>query len=263
MQFIESRANARYKQASRWVHQPRTLRKLEMAVAEGLHPLHELLNWPLLKIKEVWVAEALLNHSEWITLAEQLSMHDGCDVFSVSDAMYWQLSELASGAGPLVFFEVPSAAPLPDQACDVLVLDAVQDPGNVGTLIRTAAAAGLSELWYTEGAAYPWSSKVLRAGMGGHRLVQLRKVQADNLPGWVKDMPVCVTALDNARSIYTLDLKPPTVWVVGSEGAGVSEAWNALATHRVFIPHSPSVESLNVGVACGVCLFEQYRQRLI
>ena len=261
MQFIESKSNPQFKQASRWVHQPRTLRQIQWACAEGLHPLQELLAWPGLLIEQVWIAQSLSQSAQWLALQSQLQARFEVKLFVVSDAMYWQLSELSSGFGPMCFFQIPESTAHPTQACDVLVLDAVQDPGNMGTLIRTAAAAGLTEVWLTEGCTNPWSSKVLRAGMGGHRLVQLRKIEDTQLPDWFSSIPVYATALSEATSLYDMNLQAPCVWVLGSEGAGVSSDWLSKATARVFIPQVGHVESLNVGVACGVCLFEQQRQR--
>ena len=262
MQFIESKSNPGFKQACRWVHQPRSLKQIGWACVEGLHPLQELLQWPQLVIEQVWVAQSLLSKSEWHEVGESLAKHGNCEVFIVPDSMYWQLSELNSGFGPMCFFRVPETTPMPTSACDVLLMDGIQDPGNMGNLIRTAAAAGISEIWLGEGSTNPWSSKVLRAGMGGHRLVQLRKVEIGALPAWAGEIPVYATALDGATSLYDLTLTGPAIWMMGSEGAGVSGTWLSRATQRVIIPQAGEVESLNVAVACGICLFEQHRQRL-
>ena len=261
MQLIQSRDNAMFKQTAKWVRQPRLLKKEGLAAAEGLHLLQELMAWKGLAITQVWVAESLLKHPEWLTLEAELNQRENVQLFSLPDHFYWQLSELQTGFGPLVLFRTPNHSTLPQKAADVVLIDGVQDPGNLGTLVRTAAAAGITEIWTTEGTVWEWSAKVLRAGMGGHRLVKFRRVSSDTLPEWVWTCQIIATDLNATEPIYTADLKNTNVWLVGNEGAGISAEWRALANKLVVIPHAGDVESLNVAVATGVCLFEQLRQR--
>jgi TrmH family RNA methyltransferase len=191
-------------------------------------------------------------------------------LYELDAALYQRLSEFEHGVGPLVLFSVPHggvsafSAQQPPQR-DILLLDGIQDPGNVGTLIRTAAAAGLAEVWTTPDCAWPYGSKVLRAGMGGHR--QLRVITAPDdamecLTQWGQaGVPIRAMRLDGARSLYETGLQPPGVWLLGSEGQGLSETLSALANEHLFIPMASPLESLNVAAAAAVCLFEQYRQR--
>jgi TrmH family RNA methyltransferase len=259
---INSRDNPRFRLACRLVKQPRLLKKQGLAVAEGLHLLQDLVGWPGLQINQVWLGESMLLHTEWAGLCGQLlDRPDKPELYVIPDMLYWQLSELNSGAGPLTVFELPGPQSMPASACDVLLIDGVQDPGNLGTLIRTAAAAGLHEVWTTPGTAWVWQAKVLRAGMGGHRWVNFRGYTPELLPVWLDECLSICTDLDAVESLFDVDLTHPTLWMVGSEGEGVSPAWKAQASHRVHIPHQAAVDSLNVAVATGVCLFEQLRQR--
>ncbi len=147
---------------------------------------------------------------------------------------------------------------------DCVILDGVQDPGNVGSILRTCAAAGIASVVLTAGSAAAWSAKVLRAGQGAHFALQIVEgLSVDEVATRVR-APLVVTSLDEAHSLYAPDLALPTpaAWCFGHEGQGVSAALLARARVRVQIPQTPGVESLNVAAAAAVCLFEQRRRRL-
>lgn len=167
--------------------------------------------------------------------------------------------------GPAVFCVVAPPRPaLPERiAQGCLWLDRVQDPGNLGTLLRTAAAAGLQWAMLSPGCAQAWSPKVLRSGQGAHFALRIHEhVDLAALAGRL-DVPLAVTTLERARSLYDVDLRKPCVWLFGNEGQGVAPDLLACATTRVHIPQEPAVESLNVAAAAAICLFEQRRQQRI
>jgi len=145
---------------------------------------------------------------------------------------------------------------------DVLVLDRIQDAGNVGSMLRTAAAAGFINVVSTSGCAHLWSSKVLRAGMGAHRALRLHE-------GWSTEQaiehiaaPFFLASADGETSLYALEqkLRQPVAWVFGSEGQGISHGF-LMHGEAVSIPMHSQVESLNVATAAAVCLFETVRVR--
>ncbi len=144
-----------------------------------------------------------------------------------------------------------------------LVLDALQDPGNVGTLLRSAEAAGVGLCLCTRGTADIFSPKVVRAAMGAHFSLPIRAdVSWDEL-GWeLSDAPIIYAAeADASMPYYAADWKQPAVLIIGSEAHGVSEAGLARATHQISIPMLGRAESLNAGVAGSIILFEALRQR--
>jgi len=161
---------------------------------------------------------------------------------------------------------VVAAAAWPDlepQGGVRLVLDAIQDPGNVGTLLRSAEAAGAGLVLCAPGTADPYSPKVVRAAMGAHfRLPILADADWDAI-GYELGGSALVYAADAGASMpyYAADWKQPAALIVGSEAHGVSAAGLALATHRINIPMLGRAESLNAGVAGSVILFEALRQR--
>ena len=148
---------------------------------------------------------------------------------------------------------------------DCVVLERVQDPGNMGTILRSAAASGVQQLVLSTDCVDIWSPKVLRAGMGAHFLLKFSN-RAD-LTRWYAayQQPVWATALSeiNNHDLYQLDLSAPCAWIFGNEGKGVSQAMQKMSTGTVKIPMLGATESLNVAMAATVCLFEQMRQRLL
>lgn len=144
-----------------------------------------------------------------------------------------------------------------------LVLDAVQDPGNVGTLLRTALATGVTQVICIAGTADVYSPKVVRAAMGAHfRLAIVQDVQWDEAPSFLLEADNVYVAVAGATMpYYAADWRQPAALIVGNEANGVSERGLAAATKQISIPMSGPVESLNAAVAGSVILFEALRQR--
>lgn len=195
----------------------------------------------------------------WVrTLWEQCA---DCRRTVLEDALAAALSSVAHG--PAVFFlvDVPES-PMPraiTQGC--VLLDRVQDPGNLGGLLRTAAAAGLRRAFLTTGCAHAWSPKVLRGAQGAHMALAIH--ERVDVADFVRRLriPLAVTALDASRMLFDQDLRLPCAWAFGNEGAGVAPTLLESASLRVRIPQSNAVESLNVAAAAAICLFEQWRQQ--
>ena len=154
-------------------------------------------------------------------------------------------------------------AELPRQAGLALVLDGVQDPGNAGTILRTAAASGVDAVVALAGCVDLYAPKVVRAGMGAHfRLALAVDVDARELPSWLASRGQALLADAQAtQSIYDVDLRGPVVLIVGSETHGAARAEALPDVRRAAIPMPGGMESLNVAVATAVILFEALRQR--
>jgi RNA methyltransferase, TrmH family len=274
-QRIESAQNERLKATVRLLASNNSLRQQGLAVAEGLHLAEYLLRGDLHNhpagsfpgIESVWMPESLLNNPEWLTLSALSDVLEQGQVrcLVLADHLYSKLSKVGSPTGPLILFR-PDARAVPlDLNQDVLLVDGVQDPGNVGTLLRNCAAAGIRQVAVSEHAAWVWSDKVLRAGMGAQFSLKFYSEQ-DLLVALGqqngKRAPVRVTSLHpKSVDLFDADLLPAGVWVFGSEGQGVSQPWLDRATVHLRIPQSRLIESMNVGSSAAVCLFEQLRQR--
>lgn len=262
LHFIESAANETLKAASKLASSNQALKKAGLAFAEGLHLFESLfVNSNRFTIEALWVPQSLLDNDEFkaMNTAEHLQQTDW---MVVPDRLYEKLTRLEKSTGPAVFFRVPEEVNSLDPQQDIVVLDGIQDPGNMGTLIRSAVAAGINQIVTADGCAWVWGDKVLRAAMGAHVVVSAYTEQSllDILN--VQAMPIRVTALQgNSLSLFDCDLKQAGVWVFGSEGQGVSHSWLSRATQCIRIPQSSQVESLNVAVSSAICLFEQVRQR--
>ena len=185
------------------------------------------------------------------------------------DAGLWgELSELVNAPQIAGLLALPASSAQPDRgqhkplSGDVVVLDRIQDAGNVGAILRTAAAVGFADVVAISGCAHVWSSKVLRAGMGAHRVLRLHE-------GWSTEQaiesiaaPFILASAHGESSLYAAEqsLRQPIAWVFGSEGQGLSHDF-LMHGKAVSIPMDPRVESLNVATAAAVCLFETVRVR--
>jgi RNA methyltransferase, TrmH family len=199
-----------------------------------------------------------------MTRSEIVALMDACQGVPASllpDAIFALISPVESPSGVVAIID----APQPPQGAlsdTVVVLDGVQDPGNLGTILRTSAAAGVKDVLLGMGCAQAWSPRVLRAGMGGHFRLAVR--ERVDVPKALAGFPGVILATlpdDGSSSLYELDLRRPVAWLFGAEGAGLSAEVAALASLNVRIPMPGVVESLNVSAAAAVCLFEQVRQR--
>lgn len=179
----------------------------------------------------------------------------------LADGLFEELSTLQHGAGVAFLVGTPRP-PLPAAIdADALYLDRIQDPGNVGTLLRSAAAAGVGRVITAPGTAWCWSPKVLRAGMGAHFGLAIHEAVPWPTVRARLAVDAIGTRLADADALWDADLRGATLWLFGNEGEGLSDEVGADVRRWVRIPQSRGVESLNVAAAAAVCLFEQRRQR--
>lgn len=258
MKHLSSRDNPRIKLVHALASQARERRKLGQTLLDGAHLIIAAIEAgaPLL---EVFVSESGLNNGEILDVLERLP----ADVPShqVPDVLFAHLSPVDTPSGILALIEIPRVSADVAGDASVVVLDAVQDPGNLGTILRTAAAAGIAAAWLTPGCAQAWSPKVLRAGMGAHfHLPIAEQVDAFAALAGFSGRALATGLGADAHSLYETDLRGPVAWLFGAEGQGLSASLFARADGIVTIPMAVGIESLNVGAAAAICLFEQRRQ---
>ncbi len=185
----------------------------------------------------------------------------GTEVVVVEDALLSDISSLESPAPIGMLVALPSASCTPQAGMRTVVLDRLQDPGNVGTILRSAAALGGWQVLALKGCAALWSPKVLRAAMGAHfglHLVEgLDPASLDGL-----GVPLVATSSHAPSAIHELDLPDPCAWVFGHEGQGVAPELIERCGLTVRIPQPGGEESLNVASAASICLYESLRQTL-
>jgi RNA methyltransferase, TrmH family len=178
----------------------------------------------------------------------------------VSPPVMKAASDTESPQGILAVLPLRSA-PLPERADFVLVLDQVRDPGNLGTILRTAAAAGVQAVLLTPGSTDVFAPKVVRAAMGAHFRISLQSLDWEAIGSYLMGQNVYLADSAEGTEYTRVDFRLPTALVIGSEAAGAGEQARRAAPQRIHIPMPGKSESLNAGTASAILLFEVVRQR--
>ena len=247
----------------RSLHEPRGRRQSRQILLEGTHLVEEMLRLGL-------EPELLAATPAWI--ARHPHLLAALPPTAILRPMAAEVLEVAattrSPDGVLAVLPAPEPR-LAGSARFVLALDRLQDPGNLGTLLRTALAAGVEEVWLGEGAD-PHQPKVLRSSSGAALAMPLVRLEAGELAGRLEGarrsgLQVVAAVLPSPAwpdppPYWRHDWTQPTVLLLGNEGAGVEAALLERVDALVTIPHSPAVESLNVAVAAAPLLLERWRQ---
>ena len=253
--FLESKDNAKIKHLRGLMELNSARKKHQQTVLEGAHLCLAWLQQQK-KFSALFTTEATLEHPEF---SQIMQLHQG-HIFILSEVLYKDLSLLGTTLPCLAIIELPQNPPQIDFNQDTLILENVQDPGNVGTLLRSAAAANIKQVLCTQGSASLWAPRVLRAGMGAHFSLSCYEniVLQEILPHF--KIPVYVTSSHRSTSLYSKDLSQACVWILGNEGQGASD-YALKHAQAVTIPQPGGQESLNVAIAGSICLFEMVRQR--
>lgn len=251
--FIESSANALYKQVRRLARDAAAARRQGLAWLEGDHLAsaarqHGVRPALLVLAQSLWRAP---DQAGWLGWAAQTVV--------LPDELFAALSALDSPARIGLLMPLPNAASAasPDAALDAtaptLVLDRVQDAGNVGSMLRCAAAFGFTQVLALPGTAALWGPKVLRAGMGAHfGLRLLEGVSARAVQRLA--VPCLATSSHQGQWLHQAALPWPCAWLMGHEGQGLSPELAALARTHIRIAQPGGQESLNVAAAAAICL---------
>ena len=181
------------------------------------------------------------------------------EVEEVSEPLMKSLSDTETPQGILAVLEIPNL-PISNSLDFVLIPDQIRDPGNLGTLLRTAAAAGVQAVFLPPETTDAFAPKVVRSGMGAHFRLPIQSMKWEKIRRETKDLQVYLADM-TGTSCWETDLRQPLALIVGSEAEGASEEARQLASQRISIPMAGHVESLNAGVAGSVLMFEVVRQR--
>lgn len=233
-------------------------------LAEGIHLVREALEAGV-EIKQFFWSEKLFYFEEGKALWKNLQ--DRFEGLEVSENVFGKMCETETPQGVLTLIRLPGNPVLELQDVKLgLIFDSLQDPGNVGSIIRTAWAAGLDCLFFTPKTADPYQGKVVRASMGGifHQKI-FREVNPESILKETKKNQIQIVAGDQKVShlYFDCNLQPPTLFLIGNEGSGLSEIWSQFSIKRVLIPQPGKAESLNASVSAGILIYEALRQRLI
>lgn len=247
--LISSRDNAFVKELKKLAHGSTEYRKQQRIWAEGDHLLRAAVH------RGVQPAFGIFSESFW-PLAQVEYAQAAIKNIVLSDLLYDSVSSLESPARMGFVFDLPGMPAFQPMAASV-ILDRVQDAGNVGAILRSASAFGFKQIIAIKGTAALWSPKVLRAGMGAHWGLQLMEgVDLDVLDALA--MPLLVTSSHRGSFLHHLlskkELVMPCAWALGHEGQGVSAELEARASQHVRIAQPGGEESLNVATAAAICL---------
>lgn len=232
-------------------------------LAEGTRLVNEALQMPE-TVEALLVDVSAEIADEWVERGKTLHL----PVVELSPQAFATVSDTVTPQGVMAVVKRPrmeETSQGSNYRNHVLLLDGLQDPGNVGTLLRTAEAFGIEEVCCGSGTADPFSPKVVRASMGAvFRLRLLGESSTVYIDAWKRDFPdgaVVICDADAPLACQEHDFRHPALIVIGSEATGPSQAVLALSDTRVQIPMTEAVESLNAAVAGSVVLYEAYRQR--
>ncbi|MDO9192844.1 MAG: RNA methyltransferase, partial [Undibacterium sp.] len=253
MKAITSRDNPLYKELKNLASSSQVRRKSGRTLLDGVHLCQAY--WQHLGAPQLCiVSESSRVHHEVDPIVARC-LAKGTQTICLPDALYHALSQVEHGVGLLLLNATPAPEfPLVRKESSV-VLDNLQDPGNLGSILRSAAAAGIKNVFCSMGTAFAWSPKVMRAGMGAHFLLNI--FENADLHSLLQNtqIPILATSSHTEQTIYQVKLNQPVVWLFGHEGQGVAEDLMALASHTVTIPQRPEIESLNVAASAAICFF--------
>lgn len=258
MKLISSRDNPTFRKLLALHESPAARREAGATLLEGIHLLagyRDAVGLPAMVV----VSESGRDNAE---IRELLPALAGSEIILLPDRLFERVVQVSAPVGIAAVVPIPVPGPGPEPELGVLLED-IQDPGNVGTILRSAAAAGAQAAWLSRGCADPWSPRVLRAAMGAHFRLAVHP-GADLVAVAREFRGRLVAAVPRGeRSLYDCRLTGPLGLVLGSEGAGISAGLLAEADETVSIPMAPGAESLNAAAAAAVCLFEAVRQRTV
>ena len=267
IETITSSSNPTVKALKRLVQSGSSYKDAGQVWLEGEH----LCDAYLLARPNMALQTAVLSQSTspyWLARLEALLLQGLLDKASeaivLPDSLLAQISTLPSSGGLGFILALPKQASSIQRTVHTVILDRVQDAGNVGSILRSSAAFGVTQILALEGTAALWSPKVLRAAMGAHFALHL--VEGLTTNDIVLDVPMLATHVHAGELLHVMQrerrLSYPCAWIMGHEGQGVCEALLDMASTRVKIQQM-SEESLNVAAAAAVCLYASSAEKAV
>jgi RNA methyltransferase, TrmH family len=254
--MITSTHNSRIQLVRSLLGRPKERHEIGAFVAEGVRLVEEALaaEWPF---RFVLAGESLGKRGR--TLVADLQSR-GVETQIIADNLMQSVSETETSQGILAVLD-HMRLPIPQPLSFALILDQIRDPGNLGTLLRTAAAAGVEAVFLPPETVEAFAPKVVRAGMGAHFRLPIHPLTWDEIRANTHDLKIHLADMEGAISCWQADFRSPLALIVGGEADGASQPARQLATSQVSIPMPGKTESLNAAVAGAILMFEVVRQR--
>lgn len=264
MKFISSRDNPFFKQMLKLIGSAQQRKAAGLTLLDGAHLIsayHVALGRP----ETLIMSESGGENAEIKRLLDEWKPEESSSVVVLSDPLFREVSPVKTPIGIMAVVRIPAPETVPihkrvrgEGFC--VLLEAMQDPGNVGSILRSATAAGASDIYLSDGCADVWSPKTLRAAMGAHFLLRIHERSDLIAVARAFSGKVIATSLKSKVSLYETCLTGPIALVLGNEGMGLSDALLQTASEQINIPMPGGTESLNAAAAAAVCFFERVRQ---
>ena len=252
--MINSLQNSKVKYVRRLQADRRFRAREEAFVVEGTRWLTELLTYPK-------PARHLFATADWLKNPQQASLlSDLGAVQPVSAEVMAAMSDTETPQGILAVLDRVKR-PFPPNPSLLLILDSIRDPGNLGTILRTAGAAGVAGVWLGPGCVDAYNPKVVRSSMGALLRLPIADGSWAEIGESVKGLAVYLAAADGELVYTAVNWTHPSALIIGSEASGAGQQARQLAQHQIAIPIKSHTESLNAAIAAGVILFEAVRQQ--
>lgn len=256
MKRITAGGNPAFKRLRRLIQSSQARREVGLSVLDGPHLVAAYLEQRGAP-REIFVSRTGLENPE---IAALLARIPGVTSTVLSDTLFVSLSSVVAPTGILAVVATPPTQPVPSRMDSCVMLEDLQDPGNLGSILRSCAAAGIRHVLLSPGSVHAWSPRVLRAGMGAHFALGIYERADLRASARTFDGRVIATRQGVPRSVFDADLTGRVAFLFGNEGAGLSPALIEAAHDTVAIPMARMTESLNVAAAAAVCVFERVRQ---
>jgi TrmH family RNA methyltransferase len=256
VKVVHSRSNPLFKSLMKLKDSTRERRRTGSALLDGVHLVAAYIE----RVGQPQAIALSVNAAETPEIRQLLDKSPSPEPIVLTEALFRELSPVTTPSGILAVVAIPLARPVPrDVQCCLLVED-IQDPGNLGSILRSAAAAGMRHVLLSKGCVDAWSPRVLRGAMGAHHALVIE--ERANLPAFACDYhgQVVAAAADAKKSIFDIDLTQPTAFALGNEGSGLSPELAAQADVHVAVPMAGGLDSINVGAAAAVRLFARVTQ---
>ena len=250
-QIISSRGNQHFKHLKKLNESPRYRHEVQQTILDGIHLIESY-------AQRFGAPDsvALIEGSNIDKIAPYLN--EDTQLLEFPASLFSEIAPVISPSGILASINIPRIEIPKKQNC-ILLLEDIQDPGNLGSILRSASASGVDLVYLSDHCADLWSPKVLRGGQGAHfHLPCIEKAIFSDITKTFTGKIFATTL--NGKSIFKENLKGPVAFIFGNEGSGLQSETLDLTSHIIHIPMQKGIESLNVSAAVSVCLYEKYRQ---
>lgn len=256
-EIITSASNSKIKQVRALLNRSHSRKSGPVFAAEGVRLVEEAVkvHWPM----EYLLFDQTLS-KRGREIIEKIREMGLTETFEITPDLMRDISDTETPQGLIAVLN-HQILPLPSDPTFLVLADQIRDPGNMGTLLRTAEAAGTDGVILTPGTVDVFSPKVVRAGMGAHFHLPIHTLHWHEINQQLKNLPVFLASADAGTLLWEADFRQPCVIMVGGEAFGATPMGEALATHSVTIPMPGRAESLNASIAAGILIAEVLRQR--